>query len=129
MFEDEIFRLERLAIEMQVKYSDHEEVYNLAKALEQVCDEVGDTDQLSEENCTLQEEVNSLMRHLKKFEAFLKEREILEEFLKGSFNEDDLDLNELTALLRADSRSKNTDFLVLKSGDFTERGKSCAKRV
>lgn len=82
MFEDEITKLEELAIDMQVKYVDNDEVYHLAKALEQVCGEVTDTDMLEDEVFELQEEVNSLMQRIAQMEEFLRKHSLLEEYLK-----------------------------------------------
>lgn len=115
MFEDEIPKLEELAINMQVKYVDNDEVYHLAKALEQVCDKVADTNTLESENFELQEEVNSLMQKVVRMEEFLRKHSLLEEYLKP----DDTDLEEIAVLLRADNRY--TKSLQLSAENFTTR--------
>lgn len=117
MFDDEITKLGELAVNMQVKYVDDDEVYELAKALEQACDQVGDTELLENEVFELQEEVSSLMSRISKMEEFLKKHSLLEEYLKP----DDIfdDLADLDALLRADSRYGKS--LQLKVGEFTPR--------
>lgn len=116
MFDDEITKLEELAVNMKVKYVDNDEVYCLANALEQVCDEFADTETLENENFELQEEVGSLMSRLSKMEEFLKRHSLLEEYLKP---DDNTDLEEIEVLLRADSRYGKS--LQLKVGDFTPR--------
>lgn len=108
-------KLEELAINTQVKYVDNDEVYNLAKALEQVCSEVADTDVLEDEVFELQEEVNSLMQRIVRMEEFLRKHSLLEEYLKP----DDEDLEEIAVLLRADDRYAKS--LQLKAEDFTAR--------
>lgn len=120
MFEDEITRLEELAINMQVKYVDNDEVYNLAKALEQVCDEVADTELLEDQNFELQEEVNSLMQRIVLMDEFLRKRSLLEDYLnQGKEDEEDWNVKDLEVVLRAETRYAKS--LELKAGNFTPR--------
>lgn len=73
MWNEEVLRLERWAVDMQVKYAENEEIYNLANALERLCDAVGDVDALGEENFALNEDNASRIAQVEELEDLLRE--------------------------------------------------------